>query len=927
MQLRQPRWLMLICAFSLSINASAQTTALEWDTQIIRGELENGLSYYAYPSADSNVPFNLRIVVNAGAVDEVQVKGVAHAVEHMVFNQSKAHPEGLHHYIRSLGWKTGKEINAKTQPSETHYMLRTRPNDALDLQQSLHLMADIVGGAQFNEAQWKIEQQIITEEKRLGESVIQRLSAQIKHSTKANSKYAQGSVIGSYQSIDAISFAELQAFYTRHYVASNMSLIISGHFDKNTLDEKINNAFAAMPKRPKPARPYLEYPLDDTIKLNKVQDRDGSTSKVAVGLRMAIANKGTAEGTRTRLENYVIRKLLRAQIRRNRVFLPEGINTFSGVLKDPSNERLVLAFASNTQDHDLGLKTIFTEMQRLRRDGFTEQQLQQVITEAKKIATRNIKASKQRDFAKWEDKITEAVVTQSVVPNEQKKAQHSLQLLNELTLTRINQRLTQMLNAPDMFIYYQAPAAVTLTLPTVAQVKALQAEIAATALPQSIHTETPNKTAVSNNTVAANAELPTPQGPVAIPAAIANKHYIGQDVLEWRLANGNRVVWLNRPTNDNKLYLKAITNIGYDNQQHPSWLAQSAVQLFTQLPAPGFSDTQWSQWQKQHDVQWQLKLQSQHLDFSLVTPQQQLPQALLAFWLQHQPRSFNAETLTALQESIAESYPLDAMHRINDHLYQQQTDNKAIINAASKVDTATLANTANALLGQQHTLFIVGELDQLQLQQLIGQYLAPLHNSTEMQQKITLQRSGQHHFTRQHKGNNKVRVALYGQTPMQWTPEDAFLLSTLNPVVQQALSQRLRLELGGVYRVAFEMKLDADSQHIDTELNFITSTARADELASASEAVLTTLQPTIDAINIERIREDIYFAEQNRLTAPSTWLRRLMLSYRAYDDPRYLSSMQEIHERVTRKMLQQMSQRALPMAQRVRIDTHYAPTH
>ena len=143
---------------NLSVNADIQMP--DWDQKIIRGELANGFKYYAYHSKDKSEPFNLRLIVHAGSIDEPKVKGIAHAVEHMVFNQTKHHPDGLHQYIRDLGWQTGKQVNARTQPTETQYMIRTRPNDALNLDGSLQLLAEIASNATFTDAQWQKEQKI-----------------------------------------------------------------------------------------------------------------------------------------------------------------------------------------------------------------------------------------------------------------------------------------------------------------------------------------------------------------------------------------------------------------------------------------------------------------------------------------------------------------------------------------------------------------------------------------------------------------------------------------------------------------------------------------------------------------------------------------------------------------------------------------------
>jgi zinc protease len=52
------------------------------------------------------------------------------------------------------------------------------------------------------------------------------------------------------------------------------------------------------------------------------------------------------------------------------------------------------------------------------------------------------------------------------------------------------------------------------------------------------------------------------------------------------------------------------------------------------------------------------------------------------------------------------------------------------------------------------------------------------------------------------------------------------------------------------------------------------------------------------------VRADIVFAEHSKQDDPNLWLRRMALSYRRYDDARYLQTMRSIADRLDVQTLQ-----------------------
>jgi zinc protease len=67
------------------------STAIPLDPSVKTGKLPNGLTYYIKKMPNQKKKVDLRLVVNAGSIlEENDQQGLAHFMEHMCFNGTKA---------------------------------------------------------------------------------------------------------------------------------------------------------------------------------------------------------------------------------------------------------------------------------------------------------------------------------------------------------------------------------------------------------------------------------------------------------------------------------------------------------------------------------------------------------------------------------------------------------------------------------------------------------------------------------------------------------------------------------------------------------------------------------------------------------------------------------------------------------------------
>ncbi len=87
--------ILLLVIFQLPLSAQINLTeTLPVDPNVKIGQLQNGLTYYIHKNSKPEKKVELRLVVNAGSVQEEEnQRGLAHFMEHMGFNGSKNFPK------------------------------------------------------------------------------------------------------------------------------------------------------------------------------------------------------------------------------------------------------------------------------------------------------------------------------------------------------------------------------------------------------------------------------------------------------------------------------------------------------------------------------------------------------------------------------------------------------------------------------------------------------------------------------------------------------------------------------------------------------------------------------------------------------------------------------------------------------------------
>ncbi|MFJ4344609.1 insulinase family protein [Pseudomonas sp. NPDC089401] len=888
---------------------------LPWDGQVVQGQLANGLAYRLVRETSQPGRLDLRLTVKAGSVDETDDQvGVAHMVEHLAFHSRAGGEQNLRQRMSDFGWVQGRHFNAVTNYERTQYLIGP-PAGVRQAPQALQALADLAFARDYNAQDLERERPIVIEEWRGGLGVAQRMNEQRTASQRTGSRYPEHRTIGNEAAIRSASLASLKAFQNRWYLPNNMVLSAVGDFDPKVMQAQIEQAFGQAKPGQLASREQRELPLDDKLKVFRLQDPQSGSNQVAMLFR---AHEPDSRGTthaalRERLIDRMTLAAMLDSLRRQP--LQPGVRSLIVQKTLIGEHSTVLGIAAGVegQAHDQALAQLLTEIERLRQHGFSEADLQRQREHIRKLGAKTVANQAPRTFEQWVEQLNNAAVQGNAVTERQATAERYLDVLDSIDRKDLDARLRRWLASPDRVLQVSAAGASQVALPSVAQVEAQQAELAGRVL----------GAPVQQAPVAAT--RPKVVMPALAPAAdiVARKAFPAQQVEHWQLSNGDRLVWLKRNGPEGKWVLQAESSAGYQQAGVPVWRLQMAAQLALRSPLPGMDPQALADWRQQQRATLSLEHLPQRLQINLgAAPEQFL------FLLQSYRMSQMVSVDPAIFDEARDELLARLRSRPDDVRGRQESAQRTLkygVDHWQSPDVASLEGLTVKQLSADWlrlasapvTYYLMADIDQKQLEPLVREVLATIPRRQVVPGQPALQQPGQRREDLAIALEPRAVLQASSFQPQAWSPEAAARVALLRDLANQRLKAQLRGEASGVYRLRFDSELNADTQRVESSLSFTCDPARVDELWAMAQKTLASLQP--DAQWLASERAEFQRQENKRRDDPQTQFKRLILSDRHWHDPRYLSTQAQLPEALTLPELQRQARQLFPRANQVQL--------
>ena len=384
MKIRKHLLLLLLVVFVFTIHAQDLNAPIPFDDAVRIGKLDNGLTYYLRQNDYPENRAQLRLVVNAGSMQEDDSQqGLAHFIEHMAFNGSEHFEKNdLVEFLQSIGVEFGSDLNAYTSFDETVYILPIPTEDEKVIMDGLTVLEDWAGGIAFDDEEIDKERGVIIEEWRIGQGAQQRMRDQYFPVLFQGSRYAERLPIGKKDIIENAPYEELKRFYREWYRPDLMAVVIVGDLDIDQMEAEVKKRFSKLKPVKKPrTKVSNEVPPHENTLVSVTKDIENPYTIIQMIYKRPSGPVKTQGDLRNSFLKSIYNRMLNARLseltqQAQPPFLFAS-SSFGSFVRGTSSYS---SFAVVGEDKiATGLESLVIENERVRKYGFNESELSRTL--------------------------------------------------------------------------------------------------------------------------------------------------------------------------------------------------------------------------------------------------------------------------------------------------------------------------------------------------------------------------------------------------------------------------------------------------------------------------------------------------------------------------------------------------------------------
>lgn len=359
--------------------------ALPVDPDVVQGRLDNGLNYYIRENDSPGGKAELRLVVDAGSVlEDADQAGAAHFLEHMMFNGTSRFPRNdLVAVLESFGPRFGPDINAYTSHDETVYELSLTTDDPGLVTLGMEVLREWASQATLTEADVVGERGVVLDEWRLRAQGFEgRLGDMFDTLLLSKTAYEGHQPIGTRESIETFTPPQLERFYTDWYRPERMAVVAVGDFDAADMEDLIVSTFedleASGPDRdPEP----MEYSPHVEPVFMSYADEEAALASVTVLWATPPFPLATVGDYQNVLASSFALEILTERLADDAASGETPLLGATAMDFPWTREVLVRGVDVEVKSEDMegGLDRVLVEVERLRRDGVTDDEVERTL--------------------------------------------------------------------------------------------------------------------------------------------------------------------------------------------------------------------------------------------------------------------------------------------------------------------------------------------------------------------------------------------------------------------------------------------------------------------------------------------------------------------------------------------------------------------
>ena len=903
----------LLVTFAVAAQPGAQQIpVIPADKAVRVGQLPNGMKYYLRHNDKQKNLADFYISHDVGAIqEEDDQQGLAHFLEHMAFNGTKNLPgKMLIEYLETVGVKFGVNLNAGTSWDYTQYLLKDVPTIRPGIIDSaLLILHDWSHFIALQPKEIDAERGVIMEELRMRDGASWRGTIQLLKAVGKGTRYEHRNLIGHLDGLKSFDHSSLENFYHKWYRPEYQAVVIVGDINVDEVEAKLQKLMADIPVSPAdaPQKEVIVVPDNKEPIISIFEDPEMTQSSASLFIKRQALPKqlnNTVVAEQLALIDALASEMANARLQEI-AMKPNAPFTGARFMNGGIGICSTLECAGvdvNTQDGKLlgGFEAAYTELERIRRHGFTESELErakQSVMKDQELAYNN---RNDRKNGQYVQRYLNAFRKNAAMPDAETEWKLDSMIISQLQLPMINQVVAQYITDHNQVLVVQAPKREGLTNPTEAQFAEVLAKVkAATIEPYADNT-------VKEPLIPADKKLKGSK----VKKESKNEEF---GTIEWTLKNGLKVVVKPTKFKADEVQVAMVAHSGQSSLSDELYWSSALLPTFVgRMGVSKFSATDLRKQLSGKNAQVYVSPDDYESQVVGVGSPKDLETIMQLLYLQFTEPRFSKEDYDVAMAQLKpyvenlQTNPdyISAVERqktlYGNHFRRQQITpallDKVKFEQLEPVYKALFSNAAN------FTTYIVGNVDVEALKPLVEKYLGSLPVSKKLAKKVD-------DGVRAVKGEvvndfkvkmqqPKVGVTRIYTGPIDYTMKNRVTMNVLSQVLRSRYTISIREEKGGTYSVGVGGRVMAEYEPwYQLIVLFDTNEQMADELSQiVVKEIQTIANEGPNKEDVEKTRKYLLKEYENQIQQNGNWVDWLdQRDYRGVNYPvEYKKAVEEL---------------------------------
>ena len=869
---------------------------LPLDPAVRIGKLDNGMTYYIRHNEKPKGQASFYIYHDVGAVqEEDDQQGLAHFLEHMAFNGTKNLPgKAMIERLEAAGVQFGLNLNAATSWDYTKYEIKDLPVTAENVDLALLILHDWSQFIALEPAEIDSERGVIMEELRTRDGAMLRAQNDMLQNLFKGTIYERRNLIGYLDGLQSFDHTALEAFYKKWYRPEYQAIVIVGDVDVDEVESKIKTLMADIPASAADAaqKEVITVPATEEPIISIFADPEMTRSGVMMFARretLPTEYKNTIVGYSYDLIKTFASVMMNARFEEiaetaDATILGGGMSE-GGIGICPTMESTAFSVTAHDGRIDDAFRTMYTEMERMRRYGFTAGEFERAKQEILRWA--------ERSYANRNDVSNEAYVERCIahfatgdsMMDAETEWQLAQMFINSLTVEHVNQAYAEMAKPNEnLVILARSPKKDGINIPTENELLSIIAEVEASEIEP-----------YNDNTIIEPLIDPTTKLNGLKVKATSYNESLG--FTEWTLKNGIKVIVRPSTLKADEVIINAASKGGCsmlndDEYYHGQFLGMvmsqsgvgkfSATELNKQLVGK-------SAWASTAVAAYEHAIQAGGSPKDIET-------ILQLVYLNFTAPRFDDSDLNNLKKMYAPYFAnmeqdpnyicsKELQKTLFNNHYRQQITSAAQIEA---LNIAILQSVHSQLYGyaDDFRFVIAGNIDLETLKPLVEKYIGSLPTSKKMEYAVVDDgvRTAEGEVTNDFRTpmqQPKVSVRLNYTGAIKDNAKNRLIVDLLSRALDSRYMVSIREEKGGTYGVGVSGGIDKyPVETYQLSIGFDTNEALADELIAICDAEIRKIAENGPlAEDIAKSKEFLQKNYNNVLESNNGWISAISRYY------------------------------------------------